>query len=263
MNIFRRELKASRRSLIIWSVCMVLLVVSGMGKYTAYSGGGAAADVFNDLPHSLKALLGFGSLDVTTPIGFFAMLFLYIELTTAIHAVMLGAGIIAKEENDKTTEFLLIKPISRTTVITAKLAAALVNVLVINLVSWISSVALVSAFTKEPGISSKISLFMLSMLVVQLIFLSLGAALAGALKNPKSAGSLATGLLLGAFIISKITELAENLSFLNVLSPFNYFSLNSLVAGNLSGGVALLSLALIAALSASVYFFYGQRDMKI
>ncbi|HEX2927464.1 MAG TPA: ABC transporter, partial [Ruminiclostridium sp.] len=50
MNIFIRELKANRKALIIWSVCMFLFVLSGMAKYTAYSSGGATGDVFEKMP---------------------------------------------------------------------------------------------------------------------------------------------------------------------------------------------------------------------
>mgnify|MGYP000882743856 CR=1 FL=1 len=65
---------------------MFLLVVSGMSKYTAYSSSGTNNEVFNKMPHTMKAILGIGSFDVTTISGFFALMFLYIELTAAIHA---------------------------------------------------------------------------------------------------------------------------------------------------------------------------------
>ena len=63
MNIFLRELKANRKALIIWSVCMFFLVVSGMAKYTAYSSGGQSNEVFSKMPYTVKALLGMGSFD--------------------------------------------------------------------------------------------------------------------------------------------------------------------------------------------------------
>ena len=117
MNIFIRELKANRKALIIWCACILVGVLSGMGKYTAYSSGGSNSDLFNTLPFAVKALLGIGSFDVTKMSGFFALLFLYMELMIAIHAVLLGSGIIAKEERDKTTEFLMIKPVSRSSIV--------------------------------------------------------------------------------------------------------------------------------------------------
>jgi len=264
MNIFVRELKANRKALIIWSLCMFLLVLSGMAKYTAYSVGGDAGDVFADMPHTIKALLGMGSFDVTTMSGYFAMLFLYIELIVAIHAILLGAGIIAKEEHDKTTEFLMIKPISRTTVITAKLAAALFNIVVINIVTLVSSLVMVSAYNKGDDISGEIVTFYLSMFLVQLIFLSLGAAVAAFMRNPKGSGSLASGLLLIAFVVSKITDLTDKVDFLNLLSPFKYYSYEDIVEGKgLGFGIVILSILLVAAFSAATYFFYRKRDLNI
>ena len=266
MNIFLRELKANRKALIIWSVCMFLLIASGMAKYTAYSAGSGQSinDLLATIPSSIKGLLGFGSFDMTTASGFFAMLFLYIELTVAIHAALLGAGIIAKEECDKTTEFLMIKPVSRATIITSKLTAALINIIVINIVSLVSSIAMVAAYNKGADISGKIAMFILSMFIVQLIFLSLGAALAAFMKNPKSSGSLATGILLVAYFVSRITDMSDRLNILNLISPFKYFSIINLEAGKgLNIGIVLLSLALVAIFSVSTYIFYKKRDLKV
>jgi ABC-2 type transport system permease protein len=264
MNVFLRELKANRKALIIWSVCMFLLVASGMGKYSAYSAGGASNELFNKMPHTLKALLGMGSFDVTTMAGYFAMLFLYIEITTAIHAVLIGSGIIAKEERDKTTEFLMTKPVSRTTIITAKLLAAFVNILVLNVVTLVSSIFMVAAYNKGADISGEITMFMMSMFIVQLIFLSLGAALAALIRNSKSSGSLSVGIMLTSFVIAKITDLTDRLNYLNLLSPFKYFSYERLVAGNgLNLGIVILSLLLVAVFSGSTYFFFRKRDLNV
>lgn len=264
MNIFLRELRANRKALIIWCICMVLLVVSGMAKYTAYTAGSQSSAVFADLPHSIKALLGMGSFDVTSASGFYAMLFIYIELAVAIHASLLGASIIAKEERDKTTEFLMIKPVSRANVITSKLVAAFLNVIVINIVTLVSSIVIVGVYNKGADISSIITICSFSMFIVQLIFLSLGSALAAFMSNPKTSGSIVTAILLIAFVISKITDLSDKLNFLNLISPFKYFDLYKLVAGNgLNIGIVILSLVLVAVFFVSTYFFYGKRDLHV
>jgi ABC-2 type transport system permease protein len=264
MNIFLRELKANRKSLIIWSICMFLLIVSGMAKYTAYSSGGVSAAVFTDMPRSIKAMLGFGPFDVTKASGFFAFLFVYIELTVAIHAALLGAGIIAKEESDKTTEFLMIKPVSRATIITSKLSAALINIIVINIVSLVSSIMMVASYNKGADASGEIAMFIFSMFFVQLIFLSLGAALAAFMRNPKSSGSLATGILIIGYFVARITDMTDNLNFLNLISPFKYFNIVNLYAGKgLNIGIVLLSLALVAVFTFLTYFFYKKRDLKV
>lgn len=263
MNIFLRELKANRKSLIIWSVCMFLLVLSGMGKYTAYSSG-TNIDVFSEMPYTLKALLGFGSLDVTTISGFFAFLFSYLAITVAIHAALLGSGIIAKEERDKTTEFLMVKPVSRYSIITFKLLAALVNVLIVNLVTMFSSIAMVSAYNKGKDITGEVVMFLLGMFIIQLIFLSIGAFISGLIRKPKATGSISTGILMGAYVISKITDLTDRVNALNVLSPFKYFSYQDILDGKgLNLVNVALSILLVAAFSVLTYLFYRKRDLNV
>lgn len=264
MNIILRELKANRKALIIWCAVMFVFILSGMGKYTAYSAGGASSKVFTEIPYSIKALLGIGQFDPTQMSGYFVMLFVYIELAVAIHAVMLGAGIIAKEERDKTTEFLMIKPVSRFTIITSKLIAGLINIIVVNIVTLFSSIVLVTAYNKGPSINNEIIVFMMSMIIVQLIFFSLGMALAAFMKNPKPSGSLATGILLIAFAVSKITDITDKLNFLNIISPFKYFDFKNIVDGNgLNVWVVIITLALIGIFTVSTYIFYNKRDLHI
>lgn len=264
MNIFFRELKANRKALMIWSICMLLLVLSGMAKYKAYSSAGAANALFLSMPRSIKILLGFGSFDVTTISGFFALLFLYIELAAAIQAALLGTGIIAKEELDKTSEYLMTKPVSRSTVITAKLTAALINIIVINVVSLFSSIFIVAAYNQGTDISVKISIFFLSMFIVQLIFLSLGAFLAAFMRNPQSAGSFSVAVLLIGFVISKLTDFTETLNFLNPFSPFTYFNLYKIEAGQgLNSSIVIFSLVFVIVLIVTTYVFYQKRDLNV
>jgi ABC-2 type transport system permease protein len=241
---------------------MFLGVLSGMTKYTAYSSG-ANNDVFNKMPFTMKALFGFGSFDVTTISGFFAFLFTYLVVAAAIHAVLLGNGIVAKEERDKTSEFLMTKPVSRTAVITSKFLAAAVNVIVVNLVSLFSSIAMVAVYNKGKAITGEIVLFFVSMLIIQVIFLSLGAFLASFMKNPKASGSIGTGILFGAYVLSKITDLTDKVNYLNILTPFKYFNNVDIVNGNgLSLFATVLSILLSGAFFGLAYILYQKRDLK-
>lgn len=263
MNLVFMELKAYRKSLIIWSICMVLGVYSGMVKYPTYSSDHAANDVLQQLPRTMRALFGMGSLNVSVMSGFFAFLFSYIVLAAAIHAGLLGSGIIAKEERDKTTEFLLVKPVSRTLVITAKLMAAILQLVVLNALTLAASLLFVAAYNKGKDISVEIALLFATMLIIQLIFLSLGAFLAARMQRSKTSGAVTAALLFGAYILGKITDLTHHLNVLNLLSPFKYFSTGAIVAKQeLSFTAVLLSLLLAAILVAGAYYFYKKRDMN-
>ncbi len=144
------------------------------------------------------------------------------------------------------------------------LKKTLVNILIINIVTFLSSIIMVSAYNKGKDITSEIVMFLLSMLIVSLIFFSLGSFLSAFMKKPKASGSIATSILIGGFAISKVTDLTEHLDALNVLSPFKYFSYEDIVNGkSLSLGIVILSLLLAASFTIFTYYFYRKRDLNI
>jgi ABC-2 type transport system permease protein len=265
VNLFKREMKANRKSLIIWCIGVVFMVASGMAKYSSLEGTGQSMNaLMADMPKSLQAIMGTGSLDLSSPIGYFGVLFLYLAVMAAIHAAMLGSNIIAKEERDKTVEFLLVKPLSRTRMITAKLLAALLNILIFNLVTLASSVGMVQKYAEGENIMGDIILLMVGMFILQLIFLVIGTAIAAVLKNAKKATSLATGILLILFILSVAVDLSEKLENLKFLTPFKYYDAKLVLEeGGLDPLYLALSFLLLAVLTIVTYVFYRKRDMNI
>lgn len=265
MNVFMREMKANRRALIIWCIGVYLMISSGMVKYAGYSASGKSInELLAQMPQSLKALIGMGSFDLSTASGYYGMLFFYLAMMATIHASMLGANIIAKEERDKTAEFLFLKPISRNKIITSKLIAALVNILIINLVTLVSSILMVQKYSKGEAVAGDISKLMLGMIILQLIFLLIGTAIAAISKHPKTAPSLATGILLLTFILSIAIELNSKIDSLKYLTPFKYFDAKNLMnAQGFELVYVILSIAIIAVLFWATYVFYKGRDLNI
>lgn len=265
MNIFLREMKAHRKSLIIWSIGVLFMVAAGMGKYTAYSNTDQSFnDLISQMPRGLQTLFGAGAFDLSQVTQFYGVFFLYLVLMTTIHAVMLGANIIAKEERDKTAEFLFVKPASRNQIITAKLLAALVNIVVVNLVTSLSSIGIVGAYSKGEPVTGDIIILMVGMFILQLVFMVIGTGIAAVRKNPKTSASLATGILLVTFILSIAIDLNEKLESLKYFTPFKYFEAKGLLLG---GGFepifVILSVAIIAILVSVTYVFYKKRDLHV
>lgn len=265
MNIFIREMKAHRKSLIAWSIGMLFMIIAGMGKYSAYTGSGQSiTDLMAKVPKTLKAILGFGNFDVTKASGFYGMLFLYLLIMVTIHASMLGANIISKEERDKTTEFLMVKPASRTRIITSKLLAALANILILNIVTLVFSIAIVSKYSNGEAIAGGILITMIGMFILQLLFLFIGTGIAAISKNPKISASVATTVLMVTFILSILIDMNSKLEGLKFITPFKYFSAESMMyGGGLEPVFVILSFVLIALLVYVTYVFYKKRDLKV
>jgi ABC-2 type transport system permease protein len=264
MNLFWREIKAQRKALIIWCIGALLLVASGMSKYSVYAASGQSMnELFSKMPKSLQVLLGFGSFDLSKADGYFGFLFIYLVLMATIHAALLGSIIISKEERDRTSEFLVVKPISRSTIITAKLLAALTNVFLLNIVTLSSSIAIVDYYAKGESHPDKIVLLMAGMFMLQLIFMLLGSAIGAFLNNPKSAPSFTAITLFAAYLLSMLIDLNSKLKYLQYLTPFKYFEAKNLMADNSFALIfVILSLVMIAALLRITYHSYQKRELK-
>lgn len=265
MNVFKREMKANRKALIIWCIGVFLMVVSGMGKYAGLSASGQSInDLMAQMPQSLKSIMGMGTFDLATATGYYGMLFFYLAMMTTIHASMLGANIIAKEERDKTAEFLFVKPISRSKIITSKLLASLVNLLILNIVTLVSSILMVQRYSKGDAVSGDIIKLMVGMFILQLIFLFIGTAIAAIGKHPKTAPSLATGILLLTFILSIAIDMNSRIDNLKYFTPFKYFDAKNLMyARGFEPVYVILSIVMIAVLFWATYVFYRSRDLNV
>lgn len=253
------------KSLIIWCIGVFLMVVSGMAKFTGLSSSGESLNtLFTDMPKSLQVIMGVGTFDLNKASGFYGLLFIYLVLMATIHAAMLGATIIAKEERDKTSEFLFVKPVSRTTVITAKLLAAFTNIAVFNLVTWVSSVAIVGKYADGESVNGDIAITMIGMFFLQLLFMVIGSAISSLKKRPKTAGSLAAGILLLTFVLSVAIDLNESMEALKYVTPFKYFEAkNMMYGGGFDTGYVILTAILFTALTAVTYIFYKKRDLGV
>jgi len=266
MNIFLRELKANYKSLIIWCVSQYLLILVGMVKYSGFSSSGTDVNqIFNSMPEGLKAVFGIGSVDLTKVDGVYTIFFAYFLLLAAIHACMLGAVLISKEERDHSADFLFAKPVTRSRVITAKLLAGLFNIVVFNLVTFVGSVVHVAQYnTSGVSLNGKIAYLMLAMFFFQLTFLAIGIALGANLRTAKGATSAATAIILGTYFLSVGIDMNANLDFLKFFSPFMYFDPKSLMFGGTYTWWALALCALFTAASlVCAYGRFGKRDLAV
>ncbi|MEH7074527.1 ABC transporter permease subunit [Neobacillus drentensis] len=265
MNIFLKELKSYRKSLTFWSIGVFLMVASGMAKYAAYSSSGQSInDLIADLPRSLKAVMGFGVVDLSKISGYYSLLYIYLLLMATIHAAMLGASIIAKEERDKTAEFLFVRPVSRNTIVAAKLLAAFTNIAIFNLVTLVSAITLIEKYNSAgEAVNGEIVLTQVGMFILQVLFLAIGSALAAVKKKPKTAPSLATGILLLTYMLSIAIDLNENIEWLKYITPFKYFEAKNLMLGSgLEPIFITLSVILTALLLVATFIFYKKRDLN-
>jgi ABC-2 type transport system permease protein len=265
MNIILREIKAHYKGLIGWSVGMLFLVIAGMAKYGAIATGGKQAiELFKTFPKPVLVIAGINGLDVSTVIGYFGVLYLYILLMAGIHAAMIGAEVISKEERDRTSEFLYPKPISRSRIVSEKLVAAIINIIILNLITTVASIFTVASYAKDFSNNNLILVLMAGLFIMQILFFALGSALAGLFKNPKLPAVIATAVLLLTYIIWVVVDLNSNLEFLKYVTPFKYFDASIIISnGHLDPFYVILSALITVVFITTTYITFNKRDLKV
>jgi ABC-2 type transport system permease protein len=265
MNVYAHELKAHWKGLLWWSLGMIFMIYAGMTKYGAYAKSGqSGADLFKVFPKGLAAVFGIGQVNLATALGFFSVLMLYLYIMAAIHASLLGAGVLTEEELDRTAEFLYAKPISRVRIVTEKLLAALTNVAVLFLVTTGTCLVVVQSFNKGPSANKGVLLLMLGVLATQLIFMALGLAAAAVFKKPKMAAPAVSGYMLAAYFISVWLDATDKYQWLKYFTPFKYFD-----AVKIANTIKIeflfipLTAAVVAVLIGMTYYFYRIRDLYV
>ncbi len=264
MNIFFRELKANLKSLLIWCVILILLIVIGVAKFAAYYNTPSSLEILNTFPKAVLDAMSLLAFNLTTLTGFYGLMFIYFGLMGGIAAAMWGSDMISKEERDKTVEFSLVLPVSRSRVITAKALAAVVDCLVFVLVTWGVSAVAVQSYKPDAAFFSFLALEMEAMFALELVFLAIGLLLGCAMKQYKRSGSVAVSIILVTYFISVISGMQSNLDFLKYFTPFKYFDAALMLnTGHLDGPFLLLSAAIIVVCMAAAYWTYNKRDLYI
>ena len=264
MNIFLRELRANFKSLIIWSVIITLLIMIAVSKFSAFAGDPTMLKMLESVPPIMLDALNMHAFNLTTLSGFYGLMFIYFGLMGAIAAAMWGTDIISKEERDKTVEFSLVLPVSRSRVVTAKALAALVNCVAFVLITWAVSRVAVQAYAPDQAFLDFLALEMQAMLAIELLFLAIGLLLGCAMKQYKRSSSTAVAIILATYFMSILSGMHEKLDFLKYFTPFKYFDAGDLFrSGRLDTGYLLLSAVIVALCVAAAYWAYNRPDLYI
>lgn len=262
MNMFLHELKAYRKSTMIWTISLVSIVLLFMSMFPTFS---KEAEEFKQLmegfPVELRKAIGLSIESITTVIGFYSYAFLYLKLTGAIQAMNLGTSILSKETREKTAEFLLTKPVTRTQIVTAKVSAALASLLITNAV-FIAATMAIAAIVSEADFNQQ-ALFMIAgtLLFIQLMFFALGLIVSVVFSKIKSVIAVSLGTVFGFFMLALIASTTGD-EALRYLTPFNYFDSAYILknSGYETSYLLVGSLVIFAAVGAS-YFLYTKKDI--
>ena len=257
MNVFRRELGFAWRSLLVWLIpgmAMIGLTVSMQPEMSKE--GSLFAAKLDMVPKEVLVAFGVQGADFGDPASTLATNFTIYELIGAAFAGILGATVLAKEEAFGTGEMLYTMPVSRRTIVLAKVAAGLVLVGLFALGlagATFGTFAAIGVALVRPAVVA--AMFAVAGALFATMF-ALGMLITVRSSRPRNATSTALGLIFGLYGINVVGALNDSLAGLRALSPFRYAEAAQVVkAGGLPGGTLVLMVVALAAIAAACLLF--------
>lgn len=261
MNVFLREFRAHRKSLITWAVSLAGIVGLFMALYPAFASDiEGLNEVLANFPEAIKALVNITPETFMSVLGFYGYLLNFAWLAASIQAMNLGVGIISSEISGKTADFLMTKPVRRAEVVTGKLTAALAAILIMNAVFIAVSYGAVAATGAEFD-GATLLLMSSTLLLLQLVFLALGALLSVTIPKIKSVVAVSLPTVFAFYIIGAIGDVLDNVE-LRWASPFRYFDpVYMITERGLEPEYLLVVAVFVVAAIAATYVIFAKRDI--
>lgn len=262
MNMFLHELKAYRKSTIVWACALVAVSILFLSLFPSFSKDVAEFNkILESFPEGVRKALGVSIDSIATFIGFYSYVFLYIVLCSSIQAMNLGISILSKEVREKTADFLLTKPVTRMQVVTSKLLAALTSLIITNVV-YIAAATTASLVMTEGVLDFKI-FFMISItgFFVQLMFLSLGIIISVLVPKIRSVLPISLSIVFGLFIISMFGSVIGD-NVIRYITPFKYFDTAYIIKNSAyEVSFIIIEILFIGITTAISYLIYSKKDI--
>lgn len=262
MNILLHELRAYRKSTIIWTISLIAVVALFMSLFPSFTND---TEEFRKLlegyPVALREAFGIDLDNFFSILGFYCYGLSFVTLCGAIQAMNLGTGIVSKEVREKTADFLLTKPVTRTAVLTNKLLAALISIIITNIVYLAAATLLAYQVATENFEVSIFILLSLTVFFVQLIFLALGIIISVIVQRIKSVLTVSLATVFAFYFLGMFSSTSGD-EVKRYLSPFKYFDTAYIIEKSSFEAPFLITgaVVIIVAIGAS-FFIYAKQDI--
>ncbi len=260
MTLVKHELKQGKVSFMIWTAAIGFLLAVCIFLFPEMKG---QMDGVNDMFASMGSFteaFGMDRLNFGTLIGFYSVeCGNVLGLGGAFYAALCAAGILSKEEKDKTAEFLLTHPVSRKRIITEKLIAVLIQITVMNIMIYAISIGCIAAVGEEIPLK-EISLLHLAYYLLQFELAGICFGISAFLRK----GSAGVGLGIAAmmYVLNLIANIADVVEFLKYITPFGYCEGADIVEnGRLDGGMVAIGAVIGVCGIMIAYLKYIKKDI--
>lgn len=261
MTLVRHELRQGRISFIIWTASIGFLLAVCVFLFPEMKGQMEdVGDMFSSMG-SFSDAFGMDRLNFGTLLGFYAIeCGNVLGLGGAFFAALCGAGILSKEEKDRTAEFLLTHPVKRSGIVTGKLAAVYVQIIAMNLILYGISLGSMAAIGEDVP-WRELNLLHLAYFLLQAELAGICFGISAFVR--RGGVSYGLGIAAGMYFLNLVANITREAEFLKYITPFGYAEGADIVTeGHLDGKLAAIGLAFGAAGIAAAYVKYCRKDIR-
>lgn len=229
--MLKREWKVNFRGFVIWTSILVILFGAVFLIYPSI----ITSDNMESLNEMLKVfpedLLRAFNMDISSIDSAFGWIktegFVFVLLITGIYSGILGSGILLKEENDKTIEYLNSLPVKRTQIVMNKVAVGLVYIfLMIIVLGVFNYVGLTWS-----GDFDKKSYLLLSVTPIfsSIVIFSLCLFLSTFTHKTKNTIGFSLSIVFVSYFLNVISELSKETEVLKYVSVFTLADIRNVI----------------------------------
>lgn len=260
MTLIRHELKQNRLTLMVWTLVIGFMLAICILIYPELENQmGDVSTMFAEMG-GFSAAFGMDRLNFGEFMGFFGVeCGNVLGLGGAFFAALLGISILAKEEKERTAEFLLTHPVSRKKILAGKLASAVLQIIILNVTVLAITMLSIHAIKETPQ-ARPLALLFLAYFILQIEIASICFGISAFLNR----GGLGLGLGLAAllYFLNIIANLTEKTEFLKYITPFGYTESADIIADEaLNTGYLLVGIACMAIGIFLGFYRYCSKDI--
>jgi len=230
-NISQNEIGLNRRGLLVWSLLIATVILIYLGSYT-FIVEMDMVQMIEGYPEVIISGLGMSPemfVDVNLYHGGLVMLFAL--LLASIYAMILAGGLVSRDSDLGTSDFLYARPVPRTTIMLSKVFSFLLMMVILWIIAYLVSVA-VGLFWVAPGQFDLEGQFLAHLMGFLACLAAGGIAFAFSplVDRVQGTTSLAIALGFAFFFLDGLAAMYEQLNFLRFFSIHYYADLTGAVA---------------------------------
>ena len=260
MTIVKHELRQGRTAFLIWTgaigfllaVCIFLFPemkseMAGINSLFASMGAFTAAFGMDRL--NFGSLTGYYAIECGNVLG----------LGGAFFATLCAVAMLSKEEKDRTAEFLLTHPVSRSRIVTEKGLSVLIRITAMNIIIWLLAAASIAAVGEEVP-WRELNLLHLAYYLMQLELAGVCFGISAFMRKGSTGAGL--GIAVVMYFLNLIANITESASFLKYVTPFGFCNGADIVSSRgLDGTLVAVGMAAGAAGVLAAYWQYTRKDI--